>query len=103
MDVYIDKSVHSKIIRFYEAAMRNHITLDENTINRKIDRVYEALEKLGDYAYIYSLARLNQEWKNKGYREYIFENLHFAYQIYERKDGTRIVRVHDICHSLLYK
>ena len=79
MDVYIDKSVHSKIIRFYEAAMRNHITLDENTINRKIDRVY------------------------KGYREYIFENLHFAYQIYERKDGTRIVRVHDICHSLLYK
>lgn len=49
MDVYIDKSVHSKITDFYEAAMKNHITLDETTINRKICRIYEALEALGNY------------------------------------------------------
>ena len=42
MDVYIDKSVHSKITDFYEAAMKNHITLDETTINRKICRIYES-------------------------------------------------------------
>ena len=103
MDVYIDKSVHSKITDYYEAAMKNHITLDETTINRKICRIYEALEALGNYAYIYSLARLNQDWIDKEYREYIFEDIHFAYQIYERYDGTKIVRIHDVCHSLLYK
>ena len=31
MEVYIDKSVHSQINLFYEAAMRKHITLDEST------------------------------------------------------------------------
>ena len=71
------------------------------TVTRKIQRLYEALEAL-DYAYIYPLARLKSDWIKKGYREYICEDFHFAYQIYILDDGERIVRIHDAVHSLLY-
>lgn len=46
MRVFIDKTVHEKIVDFYEAAMQSHITLDEATVIRKIDRLYDAIESL---------------------------------------------------------
>ena len=82
--------------------MFKHGALDELTIIKKIQRLYDALEALGDYAYIYPLARLKDDWIKKGYREYICEDFHFAYQIYMMDDGERIVRIHDAVHSLLY-
>ena len=102
MKVYIEQTVHNQVEQFYEEALLKHGALDELTIIKKIQRLYDALEALGDYAYIYPLARLKDDWIKKGYREYICEDFHFAYQIYMMDDGERIVRIHDAVHSLLY-
>lgn len=102
MKVYVDKRVHRQIESFYENALLLHEALDEITIKRKIDRLYDALEGLGTYAQIYPLARYKKEWIILGYREFICEDFHFAYQIYTIEDGTEIVRIHDAVHSLLY-
>lgn len=102
MKVYIEQTVHKQIEQFYEEALLKHDALDELTVTKKIQRLYDALEALGDYAYIYPLARLKSDWIKKGYREYICEDFHFAYQIYVLDDGERIVRIHDAVHSLLY-
>lgn len=102
MRVFIDKEVHLQIESFYEAAMAHHITLDEATVIKKIDRLYDALESLGDYAEIYPVSRLNSDWISKSYQEFICEDFHFAYKIYTMDDGERIVRIHDAVHSMLY-
>ena len=102
MKVFIGKEVHRQIESFYEAAMAHHITLDEAIVNKKIDRLYDAMESLGTYAEIYPLARLNAEWISKGYQEFICEDFHFAYKIYTMDDGEKIVWIHDAVHSLLY-
>ncbi len=103
MNVFIDKKVHCCIEDFYDSAILNHEALDEITVLKKIHRLYEALEGLGIYAYIYPLARFKKEWIDKEYREFICEDFHFAYQIYVLEDGSEIVRIHDACHSLLYR
>ena len=102
MEVFIDKKVHEKLISFYQAALSHHVALDEATVINKINRLYDALDSLVDTAEIYSIARLKQDWISKGYREFICEDFHFAYQIYELDDGERIVRIHDVVHSMSY-
>lgn len=103
MKVYIDNHVHQQLESFYENALLLHEALDEMTIMKKIDRLYEALESLGTYARIYPLARYKEEWIKLGYKEFICEDFHFAYQIYIVEDGSEIVRIHDAVHSLLYQ
>lgn len=102
MRVFIDRVVHEEIMSFYQAALAHHITLDEVTVLKKIDRLYDALDSLGDFAHIYPIARLKPVWVSKGYHEFICEDFHFAFQVYQLEDGERIVRVHDAVHSLLY-
>lgn len=102
MRVFIDNEVHEQIEAFYENALKRHITLDEAIVVRKINRLYDALESLGTFASIYPLARLKTKWIEEGYREFICEDFHFAYQIYALDDGEEVVRVHDAVHSLLY-
>lgn len=102
MKVYIEQVVHYQVEQFYEEALLKHGALDKLTVIKKIQRLYDSLEALGDYAYLYPLARLKSDWIKKGYREYICEDFHFAYQIYVLDDGERIVRIHDVVHSLLY-
>jgi hypothetical protein len=103
MEVYIDKEVHEELVSFYQAALKKHETLDEATVVNKINRLYNALDTLSETAEIYPRARLNEDWISKGYREFLCEGFHFAYQIYELDDGERIVRVHDAIHSMLYR
>lgn len=102
MNIFIDKKVHKYIDAFYERALLSHNTLDEITILKKVQRLYDALEDLSVYAHIYPLAQLKKEWIEEKYREFICEDFHFAYQIYTHENGSEIVRVHDACHSLSY-
>lgn len=102
MKVVVDKRVYQIINEFYKNALLNHPALDEETVMRKIRRLRKALDSLGRFASSLPLARVKTDWIARGYREYIVEDFHFAYQIYKKEDGECIVRVHDACHSLLY-
>ena len=45
---------------------------------------------------------MKASWRKRGYRECIFEDFHFAYEIVE-VDDEQIVAVSDATHSFLYK
>ncbi len=103
MKVIIDQNVHSQLNEFYENALRLHLSLDKITISKKMERLYDGLNQLSLYAPIYGKARLHPLWMQKGYRECIIEDIHFAFQIYtDDETGEAYVYVHEACHSFLY-
>ncbi len=102
MKILVSRKVHLAIEEFYDIALQRHPTLDEETVIRKMNRLYDSMEALGKYAHIYPLARHKNEWVKKGYREFICEDFHFAYMIAEDENGEEMVLIEDACHSFLY-
>jgi len=102
ISVYVDQQVHDCIDAFYEYAKRHYISLDELTVMQKVERIYNELYRLGDYAHCYGYARLKKDWIKKKYKECIIEDFHFAFQLYRNEYDEVIVYVHDASHSLLY-
>ena len=102
MRVLISRRVHLAIEEFYDIALQLHPALDEETVMRKMERLYEAVESLSEYAHIYPRARYKSEWVRKGYKEFICEDFHFAYMISEDEYDEEQVLIEDACHSLLY-
>ena len=103
MIVRIDNAVHEEIENFYAISMLLHPTLDETVVQAKKARLYAAIRSLKDYAYIYPSARYKRAWIDAGYREFIAEDFHFAYQIFLiGETGETVAYVIDACHSLLY-
>ena len=104
MRIIVEQRVHQAIEAFYDAAILSHWhTLSYETVDRKKDRFYDGLESLTDYATIFSLARLKQDWIEKGWQEYICEDFHFAYEITRDIRGEMVIVVHDAVHSLSYR
>lgn len=101
MRVIIENRVHDAIQSFYEISLLKHIALDEETVRKKKARLYDALEALGKYAYIYPKSSYLQEWVKKDYREFLCEDFHFAYTIEVLYDGEVVAAVHDARHSFL--
>lgn len=52
-----------------------------------MQRLYDAMESLGQYVHIYPLARYKNDWIKKGYQEFICEDFYFAYTIVENEYG----------------
>lgn len=102
MKIFIYPIVHQIISDFYDYALQHHDALDEITVNKKIDRLYDAMESIGRYACIHPKARLKQEWIDNGYYESISEDFHFAYFVAEDENGEDVAVIVDVCHSLLY-
>ncbi len=102
MKVIIDKKVQTSIQDFYDAAMERHITLSYTSVIDKMNRLYDSLEDLGKIPSLYAKSRLKEDWVKAGWREYICEDFHFAYEICTDDDGEDYVWVHDAVHSLLY-
>lgn len=102
MRVIIDNNALEGIKAFYRAAMATHITLDEYTVVNKINRLFDAIEDLGNSPNKYPKARHIKKWIEQGCRDFVFEDLHTAYKIVQLDTGERIVYVIDVCHSLLY-
>lgn len=103
MEVFISQTVHFKLNEFYEIALQLHPSLDEETISKKMARLYAGLDQLKKYATIYNKARLHPLWIQQDYRECIIEDIHFGYKIYtDDETGEPYVYVHDACHSLMY-
>lgn len=102
MKILISPRVHEVIGEFYDYALCNHVTLDEITVLRKKDRLYDAMESLGSFARIHPKARLRQDWIDNDYYECIVEDFHLAYYVAENESGEDMVVIIDACHSLLY-
>ena len=64
-------------------SMQLHPSLDEAVVQAKKARLYEAIRSLKVYAYIHPMARYKRAWIDAGYREFIAEDFHFAYQIFD--------------------
>lgn len=101
MRVVVSDSVYIKVENFYLEAMEKRRLLDEAIVARKITRLFDALKSLGDFPYAFPKASVNREWVLLGYRDFVHEDFHFAYDIVESIDGERIVYVCDAVHSYL--
>lgn len=103
MIVRIDNCVHVEIEAFYAVSMQLHPALSESVVQAKKERLYAAIRSLEHYAYIHPFARYKRSWIDAGYREFIAEDFHFAYQIFlVEETGQTVAYVIDACHSLLY-
>lgn len=102
MKVIISQLVRARIKEFYDYAMKNHITLSEETVEKKELRMYKELQTLG-HAQGFRKARLNKKWASYGWHEFVCEDFLFAYEVVRNKEGERYVIVHDAEHSLLYR
>lgn len=81
MRVVIEDLVHQHILDFYDAVMKHHETLSYESVMKKIDRLYSSLNSLGEMPTIYAKSRLKEKWIQNGWREYLCEDFHFAYEI----------------------
>lgn len=101
MKVFVSPTVHTKIEEFYKAAMNNHLFLEESVVRNKMNRLYASMEAIGDFPYAYPKARVKTDWKNKGYREFICEDFHFAYKVIRSKSREPFVAIYDAEYSAL--
>jgi hypothetical protein len=101
MKVIISNTVREKVREFYIAAMRNHPSLSWETVTKKELRLFESLQML-ETVQGFRVARVDRRWIEHGWREYICEDFHFAYEICTDENGEDFVWVRDAVHSLLY-
>ena len=102
MRVIIREAVYQSVEDFYVAAMEKHPTLDIQTVLNKEERLYSALEALGETYYLYNEPRYVIDWKLKGYLDFMYEDFHFAYHLAVLPTGEMVVAVEDARHSLLF-
>lgn len=102
MRVIVKDTVYQAVEEFYEAAMENHPSLDIRTVLKKEERMYRALQSLGRTYYLYQAPHFIQEWKDKGYSDFIYEDFHFAFLVSVIPSGELVVSVEDARHSLLF-
>lgn len=102
MRVLVRDTVYDEVERFYEAAMEHHPTLDLQTVLKKEDRLFRALQRLGETYFLYGEPRFVQQWKDAGYSDFIVEDFHFAFQVSALPSGELVVSVEDVRHSLLF-
>ena len=101
MKVYIDKVVYQVLDEFYDASMRNHITLDYPTIIAKIDRLEQAMYDFASEADKVNHVPYRKDWQTAGYRELYVEHFHFAYKVYSLPTGETVLYYHDAVHDTL--
>lgn len=102
MKVVIEKHVEDVLWDFYDVAMRLHPSLDEVTVARKIERLFEEIQSLRLFPYQHSVATFNRSWIASGYRDLVVEDIHIAYEIAAFDTGELFVHVVDAEHSLLH-
>lgn len=102
MKVLVKESVYATLEDFYRTSMQLHPTLDEVTVRKKIRRLTQAIRQLGSHPTLHPKARYRQEWISNNYRDFVFEDIHIAYQLAQTESGEEFVYVVDACRSLLY-
>lgn len=102
MKVIVESQVQQNLRRFYDISLSLHPTLDEETVEKKIMRSYEAMDDLRLFPYKHPIATFNRSWIANGYRDMIIEDIHIAYEIAQFDSGELFVHVVDAEHSLLH-
>lgn len=102
MRVVVSPIVRAKIKNFYQAAMTNHPLLSEETVMKKMNRMFVCLEILS-ITQGFKKAQYNRQWIANGWRELIVEDFHFAFEVVKTSGGEPMVIVRDVVHSLLYR
>ncbi len=101
MKVVIDQIVFDVITDFYRISRTIHPSLGLETCLAKQARLEAAVFRFADYAESFHNTPYRADWQKAGYCEFIAEDFHFAYKIYELPDGEKVLIVHDAIHSLL--
>ena len=57
--------------------------------------------QFANYAEILHKEPYREDWRSKGYYEFVAEDFHFAYRVYRLPNGEKVLRYHDAVHSLL--
>lgn len=102
MRVIVKDTVYQAVEAFYAAAMVKHPTLDIQTVLNKEERLYRALQTLGQTYYLWKESCYVLDWKRKGYLDFIHEDFHFAFHLVVLQSGEVVVSVEDARHSLLF-
>ena len=102
MRVIIKDTVYSAVEDFYVAAMEKHPSLDLQTVLNKEERMYKALQELGETYYLFNESRYVIDWKRKGYFDFMYEGFHFAFHVAVLPSGEMVVAVEDARHDLLF-
>lgn len=101
MRLIVSEKVRHEVLAFYAQALALHPSLDEAVVVKKIDRLFESLNFLSIFPEAYGYSRVRKDWQEAGYREFLCEDFHFAYEICTDADGEACVLVVDAVHSLL--
>lgn len=102
MRVIVQDRVYKALDQFYEASMENHPTLDLQTVLNKEDRLYTALQTLGENYYLYHEPRYILNWIRLGYSDFMVEDFHFAFHVVALPSGELVVSVEDVRHDLMF-
>lgn len=101
MRLIVSEKARHEVLEFYAQALTRHPSLDEAVVVKKIERLFESLNFLSVFPEAYGYARVRTDWVEAGYREFLCEDFHFAYEICTDADGETCVLVADAVHSLL--
>lgn len=102
MRVIVRDKVYEALDEFYAASMKKHPTLDLQTVLDKEERLFNALQTLGETYYLYNEPRYILDWIRKGYKDFMHENFHFAFHVVVLPTGEMVVAVEDVRHDLMF-
>jgi len=101
MRVFVEPIVSRYLYAFYTLSMISHPSLSEEYVVRRIEDLEHQVLRLGEYADILQTEPYKDEWKRKGYREYLYQDFHFAYKVEQTTKGERFAHVYEVVNSKL--
>ena len=102
MRVIVRDKVYEALDEFYAVSMKRHPTLDLQTVLNKENRLFEALQSLGENYFLCREPRYILDWRRKGYKDFMYENFHFAFHVAVLPTGEMVVAVEDVRHDLMF-
>ncbi len=102
MRVKIEDRVFDAMDEFYDASMLKHSLLSMETVIAKEKRMIADLRRLEYCAEAMLPTRFREDWKQKGYMDFMTEGFHFGFRIEVLPSGEKVVIIYDACPDLLF-
>lgn len=101
MKVLVEPCVNRYLHAFYALSMMTHPSLSEEYVLKRIEELESHILFLGEYADIFHQEPYKEDWKQKHYQEYLYQDFHFAYKVEQRLSGEHFVHVYEVVNSKL--